>query len=136
MRIFEKITAWALFIVFFYSLVSLILNFLDTDFGYLIPNVTLIFIMTALSGVLVSFSPFWSVDKYLGTNDVIEIVKYETRYRSKFAILLLGYVGILFWLRSKTVFDSMWCMGVLFIIICTICIFVFVFIKDKPKEEV
>lgn len=136
MRQLEKLTAWTLFVVFFYSLISLSLNFLNTEFGYLIPNVNLIIIVAILSAIFGTLSPFFDVGKYLGTYNIKKIVEYRTRCEIKFLNLFLGYVGILFWMRSKVIFDAIWLVGVLLVTICTSYFFIFVFLRPKFKVDV
>lgn len=135
MRQIEKLTALILFIVFFYSLISLTLNFLDTKFDYLVPSYVLITTMTVTSLFFGSFSPFWNVGKHLGTQNVKIIVNYGTKQKVKFLNLFLGYVGIMLIFKAKIIFDGIWWLGMSLVAICTTYVFIILFLRPKLKEN-
>jgi len=131
MRRIEQIIGIAAFMLYIYTAMCMALNFFDSSFQYLTPGVTVIFITTLVSGVLGVFSPFWNTGRYLKISNVKEIVNYETRYRVKYLSLFIGYIGLIFLLRSEKIFDAYWFMGV----IMTIWYVIYFVLKVVPRPK-
>ncbi len=134
MRQFEKVLGIGIFALLIYSIISIIINFFDTRFYSLIPNITILLIAGLLSGFMGSFAPFWNTGKYLKINKVEIIVAYEVKYKVKFICHFLGYLGVICILKSKLIFDSFWWIGVFITIWYLIYLYIIIF-KRPLKEE-
>lgn len=135
MRQIEKFLGIAILVILIYTIICLFINFLDTSFGSLIPNITVIIIAGLLSGIIGSFGPFWNTGKYLKIQNVKTIVTYETKYKAKFICNFVGYLGVICILRSKLIFDSFWWIGAFIIIWYLIYLYILMFRRPLPKLE-
>lgn len=120
MRIIEKLVEFALIIIVFFSFIY-ILSFQHGHLvieiiGYLYWINNHFFFICFLASVVGFFSfPLWDVGKYLNTEDVKEIARFQRKQKITFGMLAMAFFGLMGLLSEPNSF--MWWVG-LFILFC------------------
>ncbi|MFA5644605.1 MAG: hypothetical protein WC928_03725 [Patescibacteria group bacterium] len=78
-------------------------------------NAMAIIVGVLVSGLAGSLFPFWSMEKYLRTQNIKQISRFKIEYKAKYFILMMGFLGLFFWCLSNNIFDVYWWNGLFYL---------------------
>jgi hypothetical protein len=126
----------ALFMYSFIEVLFIVSGNLEFSPTFLVPfriNYLILVVAMLLSGICSVIFPLWDVGKHLMTQNVPIIENYKRSYRVDYIFIFLGYIGLVLWIQDEHVFDAIWWIGTVFLLLYFTHLILWPFINKANK---